>query len=402
MVDNKIGRNDPCICGSGKKHKKCCGLTSQSYGQPTLDQQLPSHHQFIGHLPSETTRQFSFHLFPGEQGKLSLVPDNVQAAGRPGKYIATFVLSRPGFSPGEEQLFDFSGTLAGDSHLAITPPAAIYPNLPDVAKLSIAMETATGKITFDGKPNEAGFLGKIESTPFEALGFEDAESKAYHLITPLLSIFAANLDIPINVFQILIVDQATGAISARVNLPPLVSALNFHPNPNIGTEFSHYASLYREALNSSSSVYRYLCLFKTIEGIRARRERELKKRLDNHDAVVKRRECFPDDPSEFENWLKPIYSRQWSKVALDQIFRTEVRGKKFGNIIDTYLVPLRNVVAHAILDSGELGVTSDDLFKLERINYWLPATRVIARRMLKNDFEQEFLPHLPRTGDSST
>ena len=24
----KIGRNDPCPCGSGKKHKKCCGTTS--------------------------------------------------------------------------------------------------------------------------------------------------------------------------------------------------------------------------------------------------------------------------------------------------------------------------------------------------------------------------------------
>jgi len=23
-VSNKVGRNDPCICGSGKKHKKCC------------------------------------------------------------------------------------------------------------------------------------------------------------------------------------------------------------------------------------------------------------------------------------------------------------------------------------------------------------------------------------------
>jgi len=23
--DVKIGRNDPCICGSGKKYKKCCG-----------------------------------------------------------------------------------------------------------------------------------------------------------------------------------------------------------------------------------------------------------------------------------------------------------------------------------------------------------------------------------------
>jgi uncharacterized protein YchJ len=25
QVNGKIGRNDPCPCGSGKKHKKCCG-----------------------------------------------------------------------------------------------------------------------------------------------------------------------------------------------------------------------------------------------------------------------------------------------------------------------------------------------------------------------------------------
>ncbi|MBE0501306.1 MAG: YchJ family protein [Desulfuromonadales bacterium] len=25
LTVNKIGRNDPCNCGSGKKHKKCCG-----------------------------------------------------------------------------------------------------------------------------------------------------------------------------------------------------------------------------------------------------------------------------------------------------------------------------------------------------------------------------------------
>ena len=24
-AQNKIGRNDPCPCGSGKKFKKCCG-----------------------------------------------------------------------------------------------------------------------------------------------------------------------------------------------------------------------------------------------------------------------------------------------------------------------------------------------------------------------------------------
>ncbi|WP_420887673.1 SEC-C metal-binding domain-containing protein [Candidatus Neptunochlamydia vexilliferae] len=24
MEEDSIGRNDPCICGSGKKYKKCC------------------------------------------------------------------------------------------------------------------------------------------------------------------------------------------------------------------------------------------------------------------------------------------------------------------------------------------------------------------------------------------
>ncbi len=25
VQSTKIGRNDPCLCGSGKKYKKCCG-----------------------------------------------------------------------------------------------------------------------------------------------------------------------------------------------------------------------------------------------------------------------------------------------------------------------------------------------------------------------------------------
>jgi SWIM/SEC-C metal-binding protein len=26
VAEKKVGRNDPCICGSGKKYKKCCGM----------------------------------------------------------------------------------------------------------------------------------------------------------------------------------------------------------------------------------------------------------------------------------------------------------------------------------------------------------------------------------------
>jgi preprotein translocase subunit SecA len=28
VKDKKVGRNDPCICGSGKKYKKCCGINA--------------------------------------------------------------------------------------------------------------------------------------------------------------------------------------------------------------------------------------------------------------------------------------------------------------------------------------------------------------------------------------
>jgi len=29
-VSNKVGRNEPCPCGSGKKYKKCCGANKES------------------------------------------------------------------------------------------------------------------------------------------------------------------------------------------------------------------------------------------------------------------------------------------------------------------------------------------------------------------------------------
>jgi hypothetical protein len=35
----KIGRNDPCPCGSGKKYKKCCEAADQQKARAELDQQ---------------------------------------------------------------------------------------------------------------------------------------------------------------------------------------------------------------------------------------------------------------------------------------------------------------------------------------------------------------------------
>ena len=32
----KINRNDPCSCGSGKKYKKCCSMQEKSSEQPAI------------------------------------------------------------------------------------------------------------------------------------------------------------------------------------------------------------------------------------------------------------------------------------------------------------------------------------------------------------------------------
>lgn len=36
MKNHQIGRNDPCPCGSGKKHKKCCLNKTNLQGKPIV------------------------------------------------------------------------------------------------------------------------------------------------------------------------------------------------------------------------------------------------------------------------------------------------------------------------------------------------------------------------------
>lgn len=64
---NKVGRNEPCPCGSGKKHKKCCALTDstillKSNSDPQLVFSTPSAIHKYG-----STRTYSSDLFLGEQ-----------------------------------------------------------------------------------------------------------------------------------------------------------------------------------------------------------------------------------------------------------------------------------------------------------------------------------------------
>ena len=62
--------------------------------------------------------------------------------------------------------------------------------------------------------------------------------------------------------------------------------------PKFDHEFRFYAGMYREALNTDSPVYRFLCFFKIIEGLKGRRGR-IAKELDG-EALSRNGEILPD------------------------------------------------------------------------------------------------------------
>ncbi len=71
-------------------------------------------------------------------------------------------------------------------------------------------------------------------------------------------------------------------------------------------------------------------------------------------------------------------------------------GKKIGWVREEYLNRLRVGVAHALLKTGELGITLDNLEHIQQVNKWLPPCRIPARMMLRNEFPTEFgLPTKP-------
>jgi hypothetical protein len=47
-------------------------------------------------------------------------------------------------------------------------------------------------------------------------------------------------------------------------------------------------------------------------------------------------------------------------------------------------------VAHALLKSGEIRITLDNLDHVQQVNKWLPLCRILARLMVRNEFPAEF------------
>jgi hypothetical protein len=313
--------------------------------------------------------------------------------GMPGSYKVVFILGRPGFPLLPERRFVGHDQNHGHSHVIISSGA-------HRSTIKINTRTADGDFELDGIANESGFLGTIVAESVFAQDARDARLKVSRAVAMSLNDWSADLDVPLYVEQTETIDLRTGGSYTEIRGVYHEAKLhNRDPKP-ITPDFLLHAALYREALNSNTRRYQFLCFYKIIEAIRARRKRLMTESKLRGEAVRSVVERVPNGAGDFIPWLNAIYPFPpvWNSQSLSPIFLPEAVGKRFNRIVDDYLRPLRNGIAHSVLDEGELALSPDDPLDVQKVTRWLPLTKCIARRMMKNEFPNEFLTDLDEDG----
>jgi len=262
--------------------------------------------------------------------------------------------------------------------------------------LRLDATTDEGSFVFTATPNEDGFLAKI-SGRCSAQNFQDAHRKFFKALASLLSNWSLQLDIPLSVYQVDIV-EVTSQTRRMAFMPPFYDTpLLGNPSGELEPGFRGYASLYREALNSNSPVYQFLCYFKIIESVSVRRDRLGAEARARGETFSRPPEVFPATPEELRPWLDALFTVRppaWDQMHLEGLLLPETARKRFGTIIEA-LTPLRTRVAHALFETAELDLSVDDYLSHEAVNKWLPVLKCMVRRMLKNEFPTVLFAHLP-------
>jgi hypothetical protein len=390
-----VGRNDLCPCGSRLKYKKCHGsiLKSGEEVQSSLPSDAAQGRVSLVGFPGTYQQMHALFRFKGEDPR-----NSAPLEGSPGLYEATFILERPGYRLQPEGQLSFASGLRGDSHLAISKPAYSPPGNPDADQIKIYGTTADGVFEFTGIPNGKGFLGKLETLPFHAKSRVQAEEVAYRALAPSLSNISLHLDIPLEIAHREIKEVATGSVQISFVSPFLQAPMAIPATATFSPEFCSYAALYREALNTSSPAFAFLCLFKIIESLRGRRRRLEREARRNNTQYTPPCETLPCGNAEIKAWLESLFyiRREFDLSTFESAVPAALRGRTAQDVIENVLNPLRVNIAHALFtEDGELPISSDDLLHTHKVTGLLLVTKCLARRMLKNDFSNEFLAHLP-------
>jgi hypothetical protein len=296
-------------------------------------------------------------------------------------------LSRPGHPIAKEREHKFIDDVVGTSHLKIVKPEAER-GQQDADRLLLGVPGKNYQI--EGIADKDGFLGKLVFE-LDAESNQAAETEAYGSLAPFLSAWSINADIPIHVETIQVTNLTTHVSYLRVVTPHFEMNFPGGIHPFFADDFCQYASIYREALNTNSVFYRFLCFYKIIESLIGKRGREAKARKDAGQDPRRTYEVIPEKPDELLALLRRLYPwrTMWDEMAIGQIFPPEVRGEKVTSVRDKHFRPLRLGIAHALLDKGEITVVLDKMEYVQAVNKWSALCRVCARWMLLTDFPRE-------------
>ncbi len=395
----KTGRNDPCPCGSGIKFKKCHGSPVSSVGPTKPKSPSTQLENARGLAPDQTTASVQLGGFPGQSQRYVVVnefkdgrPSN--PAGHEGEYKVVFVFSRPGRAQRGDREISFDLSAEGDSHLSLNAPISLAVDAKHEAIVAMHLEHAHNNrvVKLVCRPNSKGFIASAEAT-LQAQGFKDAESAASRALTPALSMWSVTLNIPLHVQQVQVTETRTGNAQISAVNPFYDAPAQLVHDKGLSEDFLWFGALYREAANTNSVLYRFLCIYKIIEGIVVRRGATK--------IYPREKERVPAEPSEFNDWLQalfPVRPERWDSMALDSVFVAEALGKSCAEIRDKFLRPIRNDIGHLFGDDDTARPRArlwiDDPDQISKVHHWLPLATCIARLMLKNEFPDLFLSGL--------
>lgn len=396
----KIGRNHLCPCGSQKKYKRCHGGLSDN-NRVTKN--------------AEATTQLQFRIpndgLPGLLDHVTIVPTSSDAGdprnskdgkGQPGEYELVWLLSRPGHALLPEYQITSADRIQGSSHLGVTRPA--HPSVdPAHCRARFNVRFGDHECVFEGLPNDKGFLAKIIGR-FPAESFADAYRTGTRVLAPTLSDLSAQLDIPLLIFQTDITEKRSDARRVMFTSAYRETPFAGVSERSLEPELRGYTSVYREALNSGSPTYQFLCFYKVVESLFERRGRQAKERKARGEDLRKPRERFPSSLEVLVPWLNALYPVRphcWNPELLESLLLPQIAGSAFKTILDAHLRPLRDQIAHVLFKPTELkhsdepGLFTDDPLSHEQVDKWLPVAKCMARKMLKNEFPKSFLVAIP-------
>jgi hypothetical protein len=377
----KIGRNDPCPCGSGKKYKKCHGA-NRSFQTGTQVKETTRPPVISASIPREKLglpgAAYQLHTQGRRKGEALKPPSQTLQDN----YRVVLTLSRtmPDF-----QSLNFEPGVTGDSYIQFAKPE--NERIPeDFDEMVIFYGHGSQRLEITGTTNPQGRLAKL-SIETAALSFPEAEKIVFGAASPFLSAMAFELDVPVRLTQMDVTQMSThnGSMTYTCPYADMVPTGNEHNNvPYVQS----LLSLYREGINSNSPNYQFLCWYKIVEGVNVKRAEEttlLKKALPMK--FVERLEKTKVEERKRLEEIFPIVrlfgapDERWDEIVPD-----EVLDWKFNRVREQKLEPLRNRIAHMISEpSGDLSLSPDSRENAREVTRWISLLRFIARVMILNE-----------------